>query len=86
MVTTVETLPLVVVVMMADSNSNGGQNRISGSSSGSSGYGGGRQQQKLWGQATINKMWQVVAVAAETGVMAVAITAAHLQRQAGVAA
>jgi hypothetical protein len=57
-VTAVEMLASVVAVAMVDSNSNSGQNRVSSDSSGNSGYGSGRQQQKLWGQGTINKMWQ----------------------------
>ncbi len=40
-----------------------------GSGGNSNGYGGGRQQQKLWGQATINKMWQAAAIAAETAAL-----------------
>jgi hypothetical protein len=71
---------------MADGNGDGGQNRVSGGSGGNSGYGGGRQLQKLRGWATINKMRQAAAVAAETGVLAAAIVAAQLQRQAGDAA
>ena len=84
--TAVETLALVVAVAMADGDGKGGRNRVSGGSGGNSGYGGGRQQQKLWGQATINKMWQTAAVAVETAAMAAAIVAAQLQWQAVVVA
>jgi hypothetical protein len=69
----------------ADGDGNVGQNRVSGGSGSNSGYGGGRQQRKLWEQATINKIRQAAAVAAETGVVAAAIVAAQLQWQAGVA-
>jgi hypothetical protein len=68
---------------MANGDGKGGRNRVSGGSGGNSGYGGGRQQQKLWGQATINRMWQAGGVAAETGVVAAAIAAAQLHWQAG---
>ncbi len=86
MVTAVETLASVVVVAMADGNSNGSQNRVSGGSGGDSGYGGGKQQQKLQGQVRINKMGQVAAVAAKTGVVAAAIVGVQLQWQARAAA
>jgi hypothetical protein len=52
----VEMLVLVAAAATVDGDGNSCQNRVSGGSGGGSGYGGGRQQQKLWGQATINKM------------------------------
>jgi hypothetical protein len=84
----VKTLASVVAVATTDGNgdSDGSQNRVSSGSGSDSGYGGGRQEQKLQGQATINKMWQVALVAAETAAMAAAIVAARVQWQAGAAA
>jgi hypothetical protein len=48
-------------------------------SGGNNRYGGGKQQQKLWGQATIDKMGQAAAVEAETAAVPAAIVAARLR-------
>jgi hypothetical protein len=77
----------MATAMRADGSGDSNLIRVSGGSSGNSGgYGGGRQQQKLWGQATINKMQQGAVVVAESEAVAVANIAVWLQWQAGAAA
>ncbi len=79
----VEMLASVVAVAIADGNGNGSLNRVSNGSGGVSGCGSGRQQETVGAD---NNQQNVAAVVAETAVVAAAIVAVWLQRQAGAAA
>jgi hypothetical protein len=80
----VEMLASVVAVATADGDGNGGQNRVSGGS-------GGNKWPWQWQPTTEtagagNNQQNAVGVPMVTAVMAAAIMAAWLQRQAGAAA